>query len=578
MQRSLVLPFLLSISALTLGGCAGLGHKPPPAQHVATISTPPAPATASIPPSAGSAAPAAGTAVVAAGADSGTPIPDLNDTSPEVQWEDLTITPAEAKYDNLWNYLGKHFSLSSSGGDGRVQEKLDWYEAHAAYLQRTANRAKPYLYYVVQQVKARDMPLDIALLPVVESAYDPFGYSVAHASGLWQFTPGTARLWNLKQNWWYDGRRDIVASTNAALDYLQYLHKQFNNDWLLALAAYNSGGLTVTRAIERNQRRGLPTDFWHLDLPAQTRAYVPWLLAICELVATPGHDGVDLPPIPNKPYFAEVNTGGQIDLATAAKLAGITTQQMDLLNPGFNRWATGPDGPDRLLVPLDKESQFTTGLATLPPSDRVQWASHRVESGDTLGAIAHDNHTSVAVLRQVNGIHGNLIHPGQVLLIPQAPNALAQATLVAEERSTHSRRYDNSRSISFASSTVHRVRNGESLWTIARHYHVSVAELVRWNRLNPHGTLHIGQKLAIRPRRVTTEVTARNSVPASPAAGEHKMYYTVHSGDSLYSISSRFDVSVSSIAGWNNLDPEGYLHPGQRLELYVDADPAAAGS
>lgn len=570
----LILP--LGISALLLGGCAGLSHKPaapavPPLSPALAATTAPAAGSAS------TLAPAATTTGQLASLDSATPIPDLNDTSPEIQWEDLSITPAEAKNDNLWDYLAKNFSLSSDGGDGRIQEKLDWYTQHAAYLQRMANRAKPYLYYIVQQVKARDMPLDIALLPVVESAFDPYAHSYGNASGLWQFIPGTARNWDLKQDWWYDGRRDVVASTRAALDYLQYLHNQFDGNWLLALAAYNSGGGTVSRAIERNQRRGLPTDFWNLDLPAETRAYVPWLLAICKLVATPGHDGVDLPPIPDKPYFAEVDTGGQIDLDAAAKLAGITSEQMYLLNPGFNRWATDPSGPDELLVPLDKQAQFTAGLAAMPASERVQWATHRVESGDTLGAIAHDNHTTVAILQRVNSIRSNLIHPGQILLIPKANNGLAQATLVAEARVAERRRYGVARS-AFAGATVHQVRNGESLWTIAQHYHVSVAQLARWNGISPHGLLHVGQKLAIRPRRSIAQVTANNTESPATTDNGHKMLYTVHSGDSLYSISSRFDVSVSSIANWNKLDPGDYLHPGQRLELYVSADTASAGS
>lgn len=568
----LILP--LWISALLLGGCAGLSHKPS-----ASAVTPPSPALAvTATPAAGSSstpAPAASTTAQLASLDSATPIPDLNDTSPEIQWEDLTITPAEAKNDNLWDYLAKNFSLSSDDGDGRIQEKLDWYASHADYLQRMANRAKPYLYYIVQQVKARGMPLDIALLPVVESAFDPYAHSYGNASGLWQFIPGTARNWDLKQDWWYDGRRDVVASTHAALDYLDYLHNQFNGNWLLALAAYNSGGGTVSRAIQRNERRGLPTDFWNLDLPAETRAYVPWLLAICKLVATPGHDGVDLPVIPDKPYFAEVNTGGQIDLDTAAKLAGITSEQMYLLNPGFNRWATDPNGPAELLVPIDKQAQFTSGLAALPASKRVQWATHRVVSGDTLGAIARDNHTSVAMLERVNNIHGVLIHPGQMLLIPKANNGLAQATLIAEARVTERRRYARS---SYSSTAVHRVRNGESLWTIARHYHVSVAELAHWNGISPHGLLHVGQKISIRPRRSVAEVSASKAAAPVATANGRKMFYTVHNGDSLYSISSRFDVSVSSIANWNNLDPDDYLHPGQRLELYVNADAASAGS
>lgn len=563
MTRCTTLLALMCACGLVLGGCATLNHKPP------TDTAAPSAATTTPPP-------AVTTANPAIGADTATPIPDVNDTSPLIQWEDITITPAEIKYDNLWDYLGKHFSLSTAGGDGRVQGELNWFAEHGSYLQRTANRARPYLYYIVRQVQAHKMPLDIALLPVVESAFDPFAYSNGRAAGLWQFIPGTGRRWDLKQDWWYDGRRDIVASTNAALDYLQYLHNEFNNDWLLALAAYNSGGGTVSRAIERNRRRGLPTDFWHLDLPAETRAYVPRLLAICQLIATSGHDGVDLPAIPNKPYLAEVDAGGQIDLATAARLAGISNEQMYLLNPGFNRWATDPKGPYTLLVPLDKKDAFATALASLPPHDRVQWDTHSVHSGDTLGGIARHYHTTVAVLRQLNGIHGNLIRVHQMLLIPVARKTLADVTLVAEARVARRHRYAHDRYESHGR-IVHHVRQGESLWSIARRYNVKVAELIQWNGLGRHHLLHVGQKLTIRSRHARALDTASAAGPG-PQDSQRTVYYTVHEGDSLYSISSRFRVSVANIANWNGINKHGYIHAGEQLKLYVDVTDQSASS
>ncbi|MGA9851883.1 MAG: LysM peptidoglycan-binding domain-containing protein [Gammaproteobacteria bacterium] len=556
MTRSTILFALLC--ACSLGGCATLAHKLP--ASAAAVTAPSATST--------TAAPAAATTSTSVTADTATPIPDLNDTSPQIQWEDLTIAPAEIKYDNLWDYLGQHFTLSTTDGDGRVQGELNWFADHGAYLQRVANRARPYLYYIVQQVQARKMPLDIALLPVVESAFDPFAYSNGRAAGLWQFISGTGRRWDLKQDWWYDGRRDIVASTRAALDYLQYLHDQFNGDWLLALAAYNAGGGTVSRAIERNQRRGLPTDFWHLDLPAETRAYVPRLLAICQLVATQGHYGVDLPAIPNKPYLAQVDAGGQIDLATAAKLADISSEQMYLLNPGFNRWATDPDGPTTLMVPLDKQTAFETALAALPPHDRVQWATHSVRSGDTLGGIARHYRTTVAVLRDLNGIHGNLIHLNQMLLIPVARKTLADATLIAEARVASRPRYVRDRYES-QGRIVHRVKDGESLWTIAHRYGVKVTELAQWNGLTNQSVLHMGQKLTIRPHRARVVDTAYESGPG-PQNTQHTVYYTVREGDSLYSISSRFRVSVADITSWNGINERAYLHAGERLKLYVD--------
>ena len=550
---------------LVVGGCATINHKQPadPPQSV-----PPAVSTTPVP--------TAATANPVMNADEATPIPDLDDTSPLIQWEDITITPAVVKYDNLWDYLGKNFSLSATGGDGRVQGELNWYAGHAAYLQRTATRASPYLYYIVQQVKSRKMPLDIALLPVVESAFDPFAYSNGRAAGLWQFIPGTGRHWDLKQDWWYDGRRDIVASTNAALDYLQYLHDQFNNDWLLALAAYNSGSGTVNHAIRRNQSRGLPTDFWHLDLPAETRAYVPRLLAICQLVATSGHYGVDLPAIPNRAYLAVVDAGGQIDLATAAKLAGISNEQMYMLNPGFNRWATDPQGPYDLLVPLDKKDAFTTALASLPPHDRVQWATHQVRSGDTLGGIARQYHTTVAVLRSLNGIHGNLIRERQMLLIPVARKTLADTTLMAEARVARRPHYAHDRYETHGR-IVHHVRPGESLWSIARRYNVKVADLMQWNGLGSKDVLHVGQKLTIRPHHSGALDTASTGGPVSRTI-QRTIYYTVRQGDSLGSISLRFRVTVADIANWNGIDKHEYIHAGEQLKLYVDVTDQSASS
>lgn len=565
MTRRTISLLLVCASALAGVGCASMNHSPIVA---AASRTPPAAAvTVAAPPA---------SSVAAAANASGTPIPDLNDNSPLIEWENLNITPAETAYADLWDDLGKHFSLSAAGGDGRVQSELTWYAQHGAYLERVANRARPYLYYIVQQVEARKMPLDIALLPVVESAFDPFAYSNGRAAGLWQFIPGTGRRWDLKQDWWYDGRRDVVASTRAALDYLQYLHGQFHDDWLLALAAYNSGGGTVQRAIDYNARRGLPTDFWNLDLPAETRAYVPRLLAICRLVATPGHLGVNLPAIPNQDYLAQVNAGGQIDLATAAKLAGITTTQMYLLNPGFNRWATDPSGPTTLLVPLDRQAQFETALAALPPHDRVQWATHRVQSGDTLGAIARRHHTTVAVIRTLNGLHGNLIHVHQVLLIPVARKTLADATLVAEARLA--RRHGPGRDrYEPGGRIVHHVHSGESLWTIARRYGVGVAQLAQWNGLSLHSVLHVGQRLTIRRQHAQVLDTAYE-LPAGAPNTQRVVYYRVRTGDSLSSISTRFKVSVAEIAGWNRINIADYLHAGERLILYVDVTDQSTSS
>jgi membrane-bound lytic murein transglycosylase D len=496
-----LLPYIAAslLPAALLAACAGHPIKQQtPASTAPTAGSNPAPASAS------TAAPAAATGAPAAtaslGTDAATPIPDLNlvsgsDAGPDVQWSDVTLLPAISQNDDIWHYLAHRFRFQSDGlavDDVRVQAELDWFAAHGEYLNRVAGRARPYLYYIVQQVEAHKMPLDIALLPVVESAFDPFAYSYGRASGLWQFVPATGHIYELKQDWWYDGRRDVGASTKAALDYLSALHDEFGGDWLLALAAYNSGPGTVEHAIAVNRRHGRPTDFWHLDLPAETRAYVPRLIAICKLVADPNHMGVDLTSIPDQAYLAQVDAGGQIDLATAAKLAGMTTEQMYLLNPGFNRWATDPDGPYLLFVPLDAKDTFTEGLAALPSHDRVQWATHKVGRGDTVGGIASRYHTTIPVLKELNGLRGNILHRDQILLVPVARETLADASLHAAQRvaGMSDMHLPGGR-------IVHKVKDGENLWIIAQHYHVSVSSIQHWNKLSAKHVLHKGDRLVI---------------------------------------------------------------------------------
>ncbi len=255
-----------------------------------------------------------------------------------------------ADYSDLFDRIRAGFKLPDSD-HAAIDRELEWYAGNPDYLGRAFSRADLYLYHIVTELEARGMPLELALLPVVESAFEPYAYSHSSASGLWQFIPGTGSRYNLKQDWWYDGRRDVIESTRAALDYLQALNTEFNGDWLLAIAAYNCGEMNVERAVARNQAAGLPTDFWNLKLPAETRAYVPKLLAMGRVVAHPERYGLSFNKIPNQPYFAKVDTKGQISMHVAAEIAGLTDAELYELNPAFHRWATDPSGPYSLLVP-----------------------------------------------------------------------------------------------------------------------------------------------------------------------------------------------------------------------------------
>lgn len=439
-----------------------------------------------------------------------------------------------------------------------VDAELNWFVRHADYLDRTFKRGERYLHYIVGEIEARGMPMELALLPVVESAFNPVAYSRARASGLWQFIPDTGRRYGLKQNWYYDGRRDVVASTNAALDYLQFLVDEFDGDWLLAVAAYNCGEGRVAREVKKNLAAGKPIDYFSLKLPRETRAYVPKLLAMRRIVGDPTSHGLAFAPIPNQPYFTKVDVGGQLDLHVAAELADLPKEEMLALNPAFNHWVTDPDGPHQLLIPLDSHTRFSAGIAALPPQERVRIVYHRVRRGDTLGGIADKYGVSVGALKIANKIRGTMIHPGQDLLIAAAPKGMRGAAQLAavddSARGTPAR--------SRSASDRHVVRRGDTLWSIARTHGVSMEHLANSNGLARNSTLAVGQVLAI------SGTTQLASTDASAVA--RSTTYVVRAGDSLSRIATKFRVRLSDLLGWNHLGPRSVIKPGQRLVMYID--------
>jgi membrane-bound lytic murein transglycosylase D len=335
----------------------------------------------------------------------------------------------------------------------------------------------------VEEVQARNLPIEIALLPLVESTLDPFAYSHKRAAGMWQIMPATGKHLGLQQDWWFDGRRAVRDSTHAALDYLESLNEDFNGDWLLTLAAYNSGKSRVRRAQAANRRKGLSTDYWSLKLPRETRDYVPRLLALSQIVAKPGDFGVEMPHVANAPAFEVVETGGQIELVRAAELAEVSLDTLRALNPGQLRWATAPDRPPELLLPVGTGERFADGVAQLSPEDRVSWQHYTIRPGDSLSRIASKFNVEVALLREANGIRGNLIHSGKTLMIP-AGGAWSSSLAMASNSDQ-------------PSALGYRVRRGDSLYLIAGKFNISVKDIVNWNSLDPSRYLQPGQKLTL---------------------------------------------------------------------------------
>jgi membrane-bound lytic murein transglycosylase D len=463
-------------------------------------------------------------------------------------------------YDDLFDRMRAGFAFDEVQ-EPAIDVQLAWFEHNPEYLERVFQRGQRYLYHIITEVEARGMPLEFALLPVVESAYEPFAYSSSRAAGLWQFIPDTGRRFGLKRDWWYDGRRDVVESTRAALDYLQALHDQFDGDWLLAIAAYNVGENSVQRELDFNRANGKPADFWHLRLPAETRAYVPKLLALKRLMAEPERYGLEFAIIPNEPYFALIDTDSQIDLKIAAQLAGTSYDELVALNPGYNRWATDPDGPHRMLVPIDNADAFDTALKTLGPDDRVRFASHEVSRKETLPMIAKQYGTTVAVISKVNDLKDGKVIAGQTLKIPEISGQLPDKVLLAASRVDRPETDLGGRK---QHQIVYRVRAGETLSSIARRHGMPVSTLARLNDLGAQDTVVKGQRLVIK-------ASARRLRNEGIASGR-RLLYTVRSGDTVYSISHQFQVSVSQLKSWNGLNEHHQIKAGKRLVMYVDSN------
>nr|WP_250207502.1 LysM peptidoglycan-binding domain-containing protein [Alteromonas oceanisediminis] len=461
---------------------------------------------------------------------------------------------------NLWEVAADQFVFDVPNNK-RVNSQRAWYLKHPNYMQRVSNRAKPFLHHIVNKITQYDMPMEMVLLPIVESAFDPFAYSHGSAAGMWQFIEGTGLRFGMRQSWWYDGRRDVIASTDGALAYLTYLHEYFDGNWLHALAAYNSGEGRVRSAIRKNKRLGKPTDFWSLDLPRETRAYVPKLLALADILKN--HEQYDFawPHIDNAPVIEVVPINSQIDLAFAADLAGLTLRELSALNPGFNRWATDPDGPHYLVVPASKADAFAQQLAEVDNKDRLNWQRHQVRRGDSLLKIANQYHTTVDIIKRVNELNSNMIRQGDHLMVPVALQSLDNYVFSNEQRLELLQQTERK-----GHQITHTVKSGDTFWDLARKYDTTSRSIAKWNGMAPKDTLRLGQKLVIWLDEGSERLTTVN----------RKVTYTVRRGDSLSRIANKFKVSVTQLKAWNDLSNKKYLQPGQKLTVIVDVTKVAS--
>lgn len=404
--------------------------------------------------------------------------------------------------DNLWDALREDFVLAHYEHNPAVQEKIQWYMNNQDFLLRSASRAAPYLYYIKQQVKKRHLPAELVLLPIVESGYNPFSLSHVGAAGIWQLMPETASGLGVQRDRWYDGRRDVIASTRAALNYLAYLQSFFDGNWLLAIAAYNTGEGNVLAAIRRNIRNGRDTDFWSLPVAQETRDYVPSLLALATIISHPSRYPIYFPPVRNAPYLAQVDVGTQINLKRAATLAGISYQKLMQLNSGFNRASTSKKGPYKLVVPIENVEQFSENLARSPLNRQaIQWTHYYVKSGDTLVSISKKFNTNVAALRKLNHLSKNTLRHGTDLLIPKASHKRDnefsdEKEIFISSKKTPSLLAVANRYALQPGDTVYMVRANDTVTSIAKRFHISKQALREANLMDDNALLE-GEKIIV---------------------------------------------------------------------------------
>lgn len=486
--------------------------------------------------------------------------------------------------DNLWDALREDFTLNHYENVPAVQEKIDWYMNNQDFLLRAASRAAPYLYYILQQAKQRHLPAELVLLPIVESGYNPFAISNMGATGIWQIMPDLASDLGIQKDWGYDGRKDIIVSTRGALNHLAYLQSFFAGNWLLAIAAYNTGEGNVLAAIRRNIRDGKDTDFWSLPVAQQTRDYVPSILALAVIISHPDQYPIYFPPVRNAPYLAQVEVGAKINLKYAASLAGISYTKVSQLNPGIKHESSRLN---KLILPIENVEEFTENLARSPLRPQIDWVHYRVKSGDTLLAIAKKFNTTPNAIQKLNHLAKNGFRHGLDLVIPNNPISASENSSgqIIETASTSSNVNKNEmlempndvkkirESVEEADNsaaqvhlnlqpgdTIYMVRNKDTLDSIAKRFHVNPNTIRTVNHLRS-ASLKSGLQIVIPTH---TAYASSEANPSDLQPGD--TIYMVRHGDTIEKIAHRFHTTASAIRLTNFVE-DASLSEGEKLVI-----------
>ena len=451
-----------------------------------------------------------------------------------LQHENKIIT-----YEDIWEYI---LNNNPENKEAYINERILFYmnmhlkdaDKFGQYL----NDSYYFIYYVIDELEKEKLPLELALIPYIESNYDPFSISSSGAVGMWQFMPKTGRLYELNKTWWNEDRHDPYRSTEAAVDYLKYLYERFNQDVYLTLAAYNAGPTLLSRRINQNKRRGLETDFWSLNLPNQTKEYVPKYIALKELIFNSEKYELTLPEIPHKPVVQKIIIPGQVEVITLSEFLDIKPELLYKLNAGYTKWASAPKDQSIFYIPIEKYYLFDSEDNPFRDTNQINWISHIVESGDSLWALASKYDTEVGIIKQINYLNNDLLSIGSTLLIPLS----------------------KSKSNTFIPYEMHIVSEGDTLWDIARTYNLEVSDLANMNSINENSYLQLGQQLTIGNKNIHRNIESK----------KRTILYSIKQGDNLYKISELFDVTIKSIKDINNFEDDT-LMPGQIIKIAIRA-------
>ncbi len=465
-------------------------------------------------------------------------LPTIIEADQYVEPIPINVTDNILFTDSVWERIRINGQIKQEYLDEKTIEYINVYLKNPKQLDMLFEKGRYFIYFVLEELERYGLPSELALLPYIESSYDPFSISSSGAMGIWQFMPATARIYGLKDSWWYEQRHDPLVSSKAAIRYLAYLHNRFNKDITYTLSAYNGGPTLLEKRIKINQKSGLPTDYKNLKLPKQTLEYVPKFMAIRELVVNSKKYGVTLPNFPNRSVLGSIELDGQVEILAFSEFANLKPEFVYKLNAGYTKWASPPGIKTTFIIPIELEKELNLKKDQFIQNNQINWVTHKVSLGDSLWKIARQFDTEVNILKKVNYLKSDLLSLDQELLIPLS----------------------NDQNQAFIPYQAHIISEGDTLWKLGKKYKISPTEIAQNNGIRLNAPLTIGKELNIGNKNIYRTINSK----------KRTILYSVKQGDSLYRIADIFNIEISDIKRINELE-KNEIAPGQVLKIIIKA-------